>query len=58
MYLCDNEIPKGAPDPEDVRWLRPSEIINEKIRMGEDEYNDPNLAIGFILGGASSNDVK
>ena len=40
MYLCDNKIPNGCPKPEDVKWLRPEEIINEIIKYGDDKYKD------------------
>jgi hypothetical protein len=28
MYFADNDIPVGNPDPKEVKWLRPNEIIN------------------------------
>jgi len=27
MYFAENEKSAGAPKPEDVKWLRPEEII-------------------------------
>lgn len=56
MYFCDNDIAPGCPTPEEVKWLRPEEIIKELVDAGETKYED--CSIEFLEGGASSNDVK
>lgn len=37
MYFADNDIPEGCPDPKDVKWLRPDEIITELVHGGRDD---------------------
>ena len=27
MYIADNDIPEGAPDPKECKWLRPEEVL-------------------------------
>ena len=56
MYFCDNDIAPGCPTPEEVKWLRPEEIIKELVDSGESKYE--NAVPEFLAGGASSNDVK
>lgn len=56
MYFADNDIVKGAPYPEDVKWLRPEEIVKELAKFGDSSYEDKSPL--FIEGGASSNDVR
>lgn len=70
MYFTDNDIPDGAPHPEDVIWMRPDELLHYLIEAGatfktgekdddgddiEEEYDDKEPM--FIVKGASSNDV-
>ena len=40
-----------------MKWLRPDEIADELFKSGDKLY-DENCEIGFVLGGAGSNDVK
>ena len=37
MYFADNDIPEGCPDPKDVKWLRPEEILGVLIDNGNDD---------------------
>ena len=27
MYIADNDVPEGAPDPKECKWLRPEEVL-------------------------------
>ncbi|KAL4472263.1 hypothetical protein ABPG72_011624 [Tetrahymena utriculariae] len=63
MYFSSNEIPPGCPEPENVRWLRLNEIVDEYIENHGDEYLSEDEIkelqhIHFLYEGASSNDVK
>ena len=40
MYIADNDIPDGCPDPKEVKWLRPEEIIASLIEGGHDELKE------------------
>jgi predicted nucleotidyltransferase len=55
MYFGDNVIPDGCPDPKDVQWLRPEEILGHLVERGNDEY--VGKVACFIEDGAESNDV-
>ena len=52
LYFCDNDIQKGAPEPGDITWKRPEEIILAKKEYlstdDADELGDPM----FLDGGA------
>jgi hypothetical protein len=56
MYFADNDIPEGCPDPKEVLWLRPEEIMARLIEKGDDRWEGkvPEL---FDQDGAQSNDV-
>ncbi len=58
MYFADNDIPSGCPDPKEVEWLRPEEIIAKLIDDGHEDLKDKRIEV-FASGGdgASSNDV-
>jgi hypothetical protein len=58
MYFADNDIAPGCPDPKDVQWLRPEEIIKKLILDGNEELAKFPIEV-FASGGdgASSNDV-
>lgn len=72
LYFYDNDIPPGCPDPEEVKWLRPEEILETLIENGEShyknkkpifiDYEDTHKTEAAIMAqnqsGASSNDVK
>lgn len=36
LYFYDNDIPAGSPDPQEVMWLRPEEIVQKLIENGEE----------------------
>lgn len=40
MYFADNDIPPGCPDPKDVEWLRPEEIISRLIENGNEDLKE------------------
>ena len=56
LYYAENEKSEGAPKPEDLKWLRPEEIIELYSKCGNKSYEGKQPM--FIDGGASSNDVK
>ena len=57
MYFADNDIPDGCPDPKDVKWLRPEEIIATLVANGFEDLEGQTADI-FDPDGAGSNDVQ
>jgi len=56
IYFADNDIPSGCPDPKEVRWLRPEEILAELVDNGFDQYEGLTADV-FDKDGAGANDV-
>jgi hypothetical protein len=56
MYFADNDIPEGCPDPKEVKWLRPEEILASLVDNGFDDLEGKTADI-FDADGAGANDV-
>ena len=56
MYFADNAIPKGCPDPKEVKWLRPEEIIADLVKNGYDQSKGKKVEL-FDVNGGGANDV-
>ncbi|CAK89170.1 unnamed protein product (macronuclear) [Paramecium tetraurelia] len=56
MYFADNDVPEGAPQPKECKWLRPEEFLAALVENGDEQYKNSTVDV-FDEDGAASNDV-